>query len=98
MGLLGPLIFFAVTIYGAWAWRRSGLRVPRFVHVLGLLGLALGAWMAWLDTTIGEFTWRRATYEIVVMPWLVYAGFFAYSGPLRAARLARQESDDDAGL
>jgi len=94
MRLLGPLIFIALTAYGAWTWRRSGLRVPRFVHALALLGLGVGAWMAWLDTTIGEFTWRRAAFEILVMPWLAYAGFFAYSGPLRASRMAQQDSED----
>ena len=96
MRLLGPLIFFTATVYGAWAWRRSGLRVPLFIHVLSLLGLLLGAWMAWLDSAIGDFTWRRAAFEILVMPWLVYAGFFAYSGPLRTARLTQQASDDEA--
>jgi hypothetical protein len=96
MGLLGPLLFFALVVYGAWAWRRTELRVPRFIHVLGLLGILLGAWMAWLDITIGEFTWRRAAFEILVMPWLVYAGFFVYSGPLRRAGVARRASDDDA--
>ena len=96
MRLFGPLLFFALTGWGAWAWRRAGLRVPLFVHVLGLIGLALGLWMAWLDSTIGEFTWRRATFELLVMPWLVYAGFFAYSGPLRRARLPQQAPDDEA--
>ena len=91
MELLGPLIFLTISVYGAWAWRRSRLRVPRFVHVLGLLGVVLGAWMVWLDSTVGEVSWRSVAIEILMMPWLVYAAFFAYSGRLRAAR----SPDDD---
>jgi hypothetical protein len=52
--------------------------------------------MAWLDTTVGEFTWRRAAFAIIVMPWITYAGFFAYSGPLRRARSVKPASDDQA--
>ena len=92
MTSLSPLVFLALTAYGAWSWRRSGLRVPRFVHVLALLGLGLGAWMVWLDITSGELTWRRAVVEMVMMPWLVYAAFFAYSSRLRAARAAEVAS------
>jgi hypothetical protein len=96
MRLIGPTIFFALTVWGAWAWRRSGLRMPSFVHALSMFGLAVGAWMAWLDSTVGEFAWRRAAFELLVMPWIVYAGFFAYSGRLRRARLPQQAQDDEA--
>jgi hypothetical protein len=96
MDNLGPVIFLGLTAWGVWTWIQSGLRVPRFVHVLRLLGAFLGGWMVWLDTTVGEFTWRRAAFMLIVTPWLVYAGFFAYSGTLREERLNDQASRDDS--
>ena len=95
MRYLGPLIFLALSVFGAWRWRRSALRVPRFVHILAILGLALGVWMAWLDTTIDEFTWGRSLLEVGVMPVLVYLGFFAYSGRLREERENELPPPDD---
>jgi len=83
MQWFGPLLFLALATFGAWAWRRARLKVPRFVHVLGFVGLATGAWLAYMDWSTGELTMKRLLLEVTIMPILVYVGFFAYSGRLR---------------
>jgi hypothetical protein len=42
----------------------------------------------------GEMSIDLEDFEIIVMPWIVYAGFLGYGGRLRAERLVRQASDD----
>jgi hypothetical protein len=99
MRYLGSVIFLGLAIFGAVQWRRRGWRIPLIVHLLGLVGLALGVWMAWLDYSVAQFQFTRAVLEVGLMPLLVYIGFFAYSSRLIEQRdEAGKESDDQAAV
>ena len=93
MTWFGPFLFLAFAGFGAWAWRRARLKVPGFVHALGLVGLATGLWLAYMDWSMGELTVKKMLLELTIMPLLVYVGFFAYSGRLRVARTQADPPD-----
>ena len=95
MRYFGPLIFLTLAVAGALQWRRRGWKIPTFVHVLALVGLGLGVGMGWLDYTLGELQLTRAASYVVVMPVLVYIGFFAYSGRLLHEKDAAGNGPDD---
>ena len=95
---LGPLLFVALAMFGFARWRRSGRALPTFVHVLALLGLALGAAMAWVDFRAGQLTVTVAMLEIATMPLLVYVAFFVYfhgNAPEAGRRIGSSPHDDD---
>jgi len=82
MSILGPFNFLRQAMDNGLSWHRTGKRLPIWVHGLAIFGALLGIWMAWLDSTIGEFDWLKAMFEVAVMPVLAYIGFFAYSRKL----------------
>jgi hypothetical protein len=75
--VIGPLALVALAMYGVCR-SRAGRALPRFVHGLAAIGLALGAWMAWLDFRAAELTWPIAFIEITLMPAIVYVAFFVF--------------------
>lgn len=67
-----------------WIWTRRS--VPRYVHVLAMLGAAAGVWMATLDRGGWWPELRRGIVYVVIMVGLVYVSFGFYGAPVIARR------------
>lgn len=75
--VIGPLVLVGLAMY-AIAQSRAGRALPGFVHGLAVVGLALGAWIAWRDFRAGELTWTISFIEIAFMPAGFYIAFLVF--------------------
>jgi len=96
LALVGAAIGFVVF------WWRTRFWLPRYVHYLAGLALALGLWAVPLvpeDAPINRDEWRalKQAAIILVFPALVYVVFVVYGGQHAAYEARRHNGDGKAG-
>jgi hypothetical protein len=75
MEYVGPLVFAVVAAVGLVRVVKRRGALPRYVHVLAVVGVLLGLAIAFMSNDVGTL---RRIVTVVVMPALVYLGFGFY--------------------
>jgi hypothetical protein len=91
-------IHVLVAVAAAWGffryWHRTKFWLPRYIHYLAAIALAVGIYMETIvppDAPINQGEWRelKRALSVLVFPALVYLFFVFYGGQQAAHEIAR---------
>jgi 4-amino-4-deoxy-L-arabinose transferase-like glycosyltransferase len=89
LNVLHGVILVVVAIGLFWFWARTRFWLPRYVHVLAIIALALGIWMLANvsdDAPISKQGPYAKILLVLVLPAMVYFFFVFYGGQHAAYR------------
>lgn len=70
-----------ILVSGLVTWWKAGFKCPFYIHVIGVIGTALGFWIAYTldpETDANKWPLLGKWWIVFIMPAFVYGGFAIY--------------------